>query len=51
MEVVAEGVERKEQVDILKMIGCDIIQGYYYSEPLHPDDLYISNFGVGTFAI
>lgn len=51
MEVVAEGVERKEQVDILKIIGCDIIQGYYYSEPLHPDDLYISDFGVGTFSI
>ncbi|MDF2677893.1 MAG: hypothetical protein K0Q97_2227 [Bacillota bacterium] len=51
MEVVAEGVERKEQVDILKIIGCDVIQGYYYSEPLHPDDLYISDFGIGTFAI
>ncbi|MDF2678527.1 MAG: hypothetical protein K0Q97_2879 [Bacillota bacterium] len=40
IEVVAEGVETKEQVDILKRIGCDIIQGYYYSKPLTPEKLY-----------
>ena len=32
--VVAEGVEREEQVQILKEIGCDIIQGYYFSRPV-----------------
>ena len=32
--VVAEGVETKEQVDYLKSVGCDIIQGYYFSKPL-----------------
>lgn len=32
--VVAEGVETKEQVDFLKNLGCDKIQGYYYSKPL-----------------
>lgn len=37
IQVVAEGVETKEQVEILKRIGCDIIQGYYFSEPLLPD--------------
>lgn len=31
--VVAEGVEGKEQVDYLKSIECDTVQGYYYSKP------------------
>ncbi|WP_238996698.1 EAL domain-containing protein [Paenibacillus pinistramenti] len=33
-EVVAEGVETKEQIDILRSLGCDVVQGYYYSQPL-----------------
>src|SRR6056297_102372 len=33
MEVVAEGVETKAQVEYLKAVGCDYIQGYYYSKP------------------
>lgn len=33
ISVVAEGVELKEQVDYLKGILCDIVQGYYYSKP------------------
>jgi diguanylate cyclase (GGDEF)-like protein/PAS domain S-box-containing protein len=32
--VVAEGVEKKEQVEILTELGCDFIQGYYFSKPL-----------------
>ena len=36
MKVVAEGVEELEQVERLKQIGCDFIQGYYYSKPLPP---------------
>ncbi|NMA07077.1 MAG: EAL domain-containing protein, partial [Ruminococcaceae bacterium] len=32
--VTAEGVETKEQADLLKSISCDEIQGYYYSKPL-----------------
>ena len=31
---VAEGVETKEQLERLREIGCDLIQGYYYSKPL-----------------
>jgi len=34
LSVIAEGVEEKEQVDLLKHMKCDIIQGYYYSRPL-----------------
>ena len=34
MEVIAEGVDNKDQLDILKKNRCDTIQGFYYSEPL-----------------
>ena len=32
--VVAEGVEEQAQYDMLKSMGCEIIQGYYFSKPL-----------------
>ncbi len=35
-ETVAEGVETEEQMELLKSLGCDIIQGYYFSKPV-PD--------------
>jgi diguanylate cyclase (GGDEF)-like protein len=38
MRVVAEGVETLEQVQILKSLHCDEIQGYYISPPLPPGD-------------
>lgn len=34
IKVIAEGVETKAQVDYLKKLDCDIIQGYYYSKPI-----------------
>ena len=34
MRVVAEGVERREQVDFLACLGCDMIQGFYYAKPM-----------------
>ena len=36
--VIAEGVETKEQMELLKDIGCDIIQGYYFSKPVPSDE-------------
>jgi len=38
MRVVAEGVEYRHQVERLKHIGCDFVQGYYYAKPLPAAD-------------
>lgn len=38
LKVVAEGVETLEQLDALKELGCDIVQGYYYSKPIPAKD-------------
>lgn len=40
LEVIAEGVERVEQLEVLRKNRCDIIQGYIYSKPLLPHVLY-----------
>ena len=34
MTVLAEGVETKEQADWLTELGCDFLQGYYFSKPV-----------------
>ena len=39
MDVVAEGVEEKEQLDFLKTNACDTIQGYLFSKPVPADEL------------
>jgi len=36
LRVVAEGVESREQLALLKSLGCDEYQGFYYSKPLPP---------------
>ena len=46
LKVVAEGVETAYQCELIKKLGCDYIQGYYYSEPLEQDDFcnYLNHF-------
>ena len=39
LRVVAEGVEKQEEVDYLKEHGCDLIQGYFFCKPLDENDL------------
>jgi len=39
MKVVAEGVETRQEEDLLRRQGCDEIQGFLYSRPLVPRDL------------
>jgi diguanylate cyclase (GGDEF)-like protein len=38
LEVVAEGVETREQLDFLRERGCDRVQGYYFSPPVTADE-------------
>lgn len=37
--VLAEGVEDKNQLDLLRKLGCDAVQGYYIAKPLSENDL------------
>lgn len=39
MQVVAEGVESQNQLDLLKSLNCDLAQGYFFSKPLSPDGM------------
>ena len=36
--LVAEGVETQSQLDTLKKMGCEVIQGYYFSKPVPAED-------------
>ena len=37
IDVIAEGVETEEQLNLIQNWGCGEVQGYYYSRPLLPD--------------
>lgn len=37
-EVISEGVEEADQLETLKNIGCDLVQGYIWGRPLSPED-------------
>lgn len=39
LKVVAEGVETKEQFEFLRTLGCDQIQGYYFSKPIPANEI------------
>ncbi|SFA96960.1 diguanylate cyclase (GGDEF) domain-containing protein [Acetitomaculum ruminis DSM 5522] len=48
---LTEGVENKEQLDFLREIGCEFIQGYYYGKPAPFESLYKEGRGVGKLVI
>jgi EAL domain-containing protein (putative c-di-GMP-specific phosphodiesterase class I) len=39
LTITAEGVENEHQSHILKKMGCDLFQGYFYSKPVSADEL------------
>jgi len=43
METVIEGVETSEQVSVLKELGCDIVQGFYFGKP-EPEERFYELF-------
>ena len=48
LKTLAEGVETKEQMEFLKGIGCEKVQGYYYGkpQPLHDTMKHMESIGV-----
>ncbi len=49
--LTAEGVETRDQVELLKQMGCDQVQGYYYAKPMPEEAFYrllLENRGVGS---
>lgn len=50
LPTVAEGVETEDEVEILKSMGCDYIQGYYFSKPMNLNDFekYMSDHKLKT---
>lgn len=40
LQIVAEGVETQEDFDVLQAIGCDLVQGFYFSEPKTANDIW-----------
>jgi len=46
LKVVAEGAETLAQVNFLRDLGCDELQGYFLSKPLPPADFtqFVKNF-------
>lgn len=41
VHTLAEGTETKAQVDFLKQVGCEKIQGYYFGQPMSYEDIQI----------
>jgi EAL domain-containing protein (putative c-di-GMP-specific phosphodiesterase class I) len=39
LQIIAEGVQRREQFDELRLARCELAQGYYFAEPCRTDDL------------
>ena len=43
LRTVAEGIETEEQVERIRSLGADYIQGYYYSKPVPKDEFERNN--------
>ena len=40
LKVISEGVESPDQIEVLRDIGCDYIQGYVWGRPMPPEEAY-----------
>jgi EAL domain-containing protein (putative c-di-GMP-specific phosphodiesterase class I) len=38
MTTTAEGTETLEEVELVRSLGCDKIQGFYFGRPMEPED-------------
>ena len=50
LNIVAEGVENKDQADYLALLGVDYLQGFYFSKPLPIDELTVFKFNTENSA-
>ncbi|MGN1204805.1 MAG: putative bifunctional diguanylate cyclase/phosphodiesterase [Lachnospiraceae bacterium] len=48
IQIVAEGVETREQYEYLSTTGCDMMQGYYFDKPL-PEEEFIKRLKIGKY--
>ena len=51
LTVVAEGVEDRQQYQLLRQQGCDVVQGYLFARPAPPDEFepWLANFRIENF--
>ncbi|AZK46940.1 bifunctional diguanylate cyclase/phosphodiesterase [Paenibacillus lentus] len=40
LDIIAEGVENQEHIDLLARLGCYVMQGYYYGEPMREAEIH-----------
>ena len=48
IQMLAEGVETKQQYEYLARVGCDMIQGYYFDRPL-PEEEFLERVNIGHY--
>ena len=48
IQIVAEGVETKEQYEYLSTTGCDMMQGFYFDKPL-PEEEFVERLKIGKY--
>lgn len=51
IEIVSEGIETEDQIKQIQALGCDIVQGYFFSKPLPLKDFenWVNNFSKKSF--
>ncbi|BFL45748.1 diguanylate cyclase [Lactonifactor longoviformis] len=52
IQSVAEGVESREQLEVLEVLGCDYAQGYYFNKPIPLEkfeEVYLKNSSCGEY--